>query len=126
MFGKKSQHDLVIGRENFLKNFFDALFIFAVVLIVFITIVIFYQFNKLVKANDWVDHTYEVIFTATNSINTFNYLQAKQREYVLFDDQEALQDFYLNSKKLTRLVQDLITLTVDNPIQQKKIQNLLC
>jgi len=111
-----------LNKNNSLKNFSDIIFIFAVFLIILITIVSFYQFQKLSKANNWVTHTYEVALTAINSRYLFNYIESRQREYLLFDDSEALQDFNLSEEKMNNSIKQLMQLTIGNIDQQKKVK----
>jgi len=110
------------GKADFLKKFSDNIFIFAVFLIIMIAIISFYQFNKLIKTNNWVTHTYEVILNANNSIYFYNYLESKQREYMLFSDVDALESFNLHIKKIDDLLNKLTQLTADNPMQQARMK----
>lgn len=109
-------------KEKFLKKFSDRIFILAVSLIILIAIFTFYQFNKLTKTNKWVTHTYEVILTTNNSMYFFNYLEVKQREYLLFNDADALQEFNLNIKKINSSLKQLTNLVAGNPMQLKRVQ----
>ncbi|MBV9575477.1 MAG: diguanylate cyclase, partial [Gammaproteobacteria bacterium] len=111
------------NKEKFLKKFSDRIFLLAISLIILLAAFSFYQFNKLNDANKWVNHTYAVVLTATNSIYLYNYLESKQREYLLFNDKDALQYFYAHVNKMNATLRELMNITADNSIQVKRIQS---
>lgn len=124
MFKNESKRNGLTKDLN-LKRFSDRVFALAIFLVFIIALISFYQFNRLSKANNWVMHTYEVILTANNSINYFNFIEAKQRQYILFNDMDSLQIYYLYTKKLDSTLLQLSKLTIDNPGQQIRIRNYI-
>lgn len=112
-----------LNREkNFSHIISNSIFVFSLVIIIVIGIIIFYQFNKLRRANTWVTHTYQVILEADRSIYYFNYLESRQRGYLLFNDNEFLPNVNFNLERINSSVKKLLNITKDNIDQNNRVQ----
>src|SRR5258706_9753596 len=94
---------------------------------VILFIVAFFSFRnseKFIDTNQWVDHTHEVL-------NEFNLLLAASvdaetgvRGYVISGDEAFLEPYNNSGQSINQHLARVKTLTIDNPSQQKNMEDL--
>src|SRR5689334_18067729 len=106
------------------KTSTNIVFLFAIVIITILSFISVYEFYNLLRLNRWVSHTYEVISSAQNSLYDLTYLEIRQRGYLSFNDKSYIPYFNEDLSKLDNSLQNLVTLTKDNPSQNQKAVQL--
>lgn len=106
------------------RTWLNALFSLVLAAIIIINIVVYLQLQKFLVADNWIIHTYQVMQAANKTL--LNELDAESvtRGYLITGDESFLQN--LNQKFIDMKSNYELTkrLTVDNPIQQKKLADL--
>jgi len=105
-------------------------FIFTTVIVglLLISCLALIEFNQLKLANQWVNHTYEVILEVKNVLYQFTLAESKQRAYLVFGKASFLTDTDNTIQDLNQAINKVITLTKDNPSQNfraKELNNLI-
>ena len=98
----------------------------AVVAVMLIICATFYNnFSRIVKANDWNVHTYQVIDESRGLVESLVNMETGLRGYALNGKEEMLQPFNLGQKSFMAHLEKAKQLTSDNPVQQDRLARLL-
>jgi PAS domain S-box-containing protein len=139
---RNAAHILLNCSENILAllaniiNTINKRFEFNVVLgfiltlaLVFVLGIYSYQNNRIqLDTSHWVNHTQEVLYQSEQLLLTLTDIEAQQRGYCLTDQVEFLVAYTQSKDRITMQVVTLLSLTKDNPRQNKrllKIQQLI-
>lgn len=100
---------------------------FGVVLVIFLisTILIFFQFQKNIKNNEWTAHTYEVLMEAESVLISLINIETGQRGYLLAGEENFLDPLREGEKAFQNSFESIKQKTSDNPRQQDRLNTLL-
>jgi signal transduction histidine kinase/DNA-binding response OmpR family regulator/CHASE3 domain sensor protein len=84
----------------------------------------YYSNSQLINSSELVNHTNEVIITAENVISIVKDAESGQRGYIISNDRSFLVPYTGAKEKTAFTINQLATLTSDNPEQQKNIAAL--
>ncbi|KTD20979.1 sensor histidine kinase [Legionella lansingensis] len=117
---------------SYLSNFrlsratLNIIFIVALSLLLIINIISYNQVKNLIKASNWVSHTYEVIQTIDNCLYNVVDIESRQRGYLIRgSDPQLLVDADLIKSTLKLNLDKLVQLTENNPEQNKRIHHFI-
>ena len=98
----------------------------AVIAVMLIICATFYgNFSRIVKANDWNVHTYQVIDESRGLVESLVNMETGLRGYALNGKEDMLQPFTLGQKAFMEHLEKAKQLTSDNPVQQDRLARLL-
>ncbi|CAN5331568.1 hypothetical protein BH09BAC4_BH09BAC4_10930 [soil metagenome] len=80
--------------------------------------------KQLIKMNNWVVHTHLVLNKTQHLLALLTNMDNDLRAYLLSNNSYFKKDFDRSSEKMKRELKALQALTIDNPIQKKRIQSL--
>ncbi|SFD12423.1 PAS fold-containing protein [Spirosoma endophyticum] len=80
--------------------------------------------KQLIKMNNWVVHTHLVLNKTQHLLALLTNLDNDLRAYLLSNNAYFKHDFDRSTEEMKRELKALQALTVDNPIQKKRIQSL--
>jgi PAS domain S-box-containing protein len=80
--------------------------------------------QRLVKNKEWVIHTYEVIGTLDTASKAINEAENARRGYLATQQKVDLDTYYKSVEKVARSIEQTQRLTIDNPTQQQRLEQL--
>ena len=80
--------------------------------------------QKAIATSNWVSHTNEVLAALEGTLSTLKDAETGQRGYLITGRENFLQPYNIATKSVNDHVQQVKKLTVDNPIQQRRISIL--
>jgi methyl-accepting chemotaxis protein len=99
-------------------------FALALAILAIIGLVAYQSISKLTETADWVDHTHQVIETTESMLSTMKDAETGQRGYVLTGDESYLAPYLEAEGAIAGEIKSLRELTIDNPNQQRRIDQL--
>jgi PAS domain S-box-containing protein len=96
----------------------------AILLLCGVSIASCLRLQKLVKNKQWVIHTYEVIGTIDTASEAINEAENARRGYLITQQKVDLDTYYKSVKKAARSIEQTRRLTIDNPTQQQRLEQL--
>src|SRR5690606_30505841 len=84
----------------------------------------FLSIRSLLKSNYWVNHTQEVIYNLNEGMSVVTDAQTSMRGYLITGNEEFLEQYNDAERKSDSFFNKLDELTVDNPSQQKNLQQV--
>lgn len=96
----------------------------ALVIFLIVGLVSYLSVSQLVRASDIRKHTYDVLVQIAEVHSLLKDIQLGQRGFVITGDEIYLTPYQGAVDKLERSIDDLRTLTVDNTLQQDRIDKL--
>ena len=99
-------------------------FALSLALLILIGGVAYRSVNALAQTSYWVAHTHVVLERVASLLVALEDTEAEQRGYLITGFDVYLAPYEEASRASVRLVAELRTLTVDNPRQQKRIEEL--
>jgi signal transduction histidine kinase/CheY-like chemotaxis protein/CHASE3 domain sensor protein len=84
----------------------------------------FFSIQKLITNSRLVNHTNEVLIEAENIISFIKDAETGQRGFIITTDERFLKPFLESESKIAFSYDRLSNLTIDNPLQQKNLQEL--
>jgi len=106
----------ILNRINFGTKLYAG-FSAVLLLMLAISMVIYFSINSLVTSSKWVNHTYEVIRTAESVGAAMVDMETGQRGFMVTGIDEYLEPFNAGKTRFNKLIQQGQTLTSDNPNQ---------
>lgn len=103
------------------KSMLNTLFIISVLALLVINSSSHKQVDKLIVANDWVTHTYQVIQKIDDSLYDISNIENHLRAYQLNGDPQLLNNINFIKSDLNLSLKELDTLTKKNPGQNKRV-----
>ncbi len=98
----------------------------AVVAVMLIICAAFYvNFSRIVTANSWNVHTYQVIDESRGLVENLVNMETGLRGYALNGKEEMLQPYIAGQKTFLQHLELTRKLTSDNPVQQERLDRLL-
>jgi len=110
-----------MGRGRKLLSF-NLLFIFAFIFIIFFYFFSYKQIDRLISANSWVIHSYEVIQATDNALYFIIDAETQQRGYFITGNKQFLIDRNNSLVSLRNTLKKLEKLIQDNPLQMEKVK----
>jgi len=96
--------------------------------ILFTMIISFYMFNKnnssFINSTEQVDHTREVLYEAERIQTVSRDMESGTRGFIITGDERFLELFYRGADSIYDDLASLKHLTLNNPIQQKRVDTL--
>ena len=77
--------------------------------------------QKAIATSNWVSHTNEVLAALEGTLSTLKDAETGQRGYLITGRENFLQPYNIATKSVNDHVQQVKKLTLDNPIQQRRI-----
>lgn len=102
---------------------FNLIYIFTFIFIIFLSMFASKEISKLISANTWVAHTYEVIRTTDEILYAIADIEAHQRGYLLTGDKQFVQDRDTSIALLEKNLKILMKLVEDNPPEMARVVN---
>lgn len=103
------------------KSMLNAIFIFSVLALLIINSSSHRQVDKLIVANDWVTHTYQVIQKIDESLYEISKIENHLRGYQINGDPQLLKNINFIKSDLNLSLKALDTLTKKNIGQNKRV-----
>ncbi|KTD56530.1 regulatory protein (GGDEF domain) [Legionella santicrucis] len=110
-----------ISSSKFNKFLLYIIFIPALVLVSGIGILSHYEVNKMLDANKWVAHTYQVIQATDNILITIIDIDSELEAYLLSDDEQFLMNIDKMKFSLKQDFDNLFHLIQDNSSQKERV-----
>ncbi len=104
-------------KEKFSKWAFAFFFSMSISILIFVSVLSIIQFKKLLKAADWVDHTYKVVINAEKTLENITYIEFLRRGYLLFGDENYKIEYEKMISTLNMTFIRLYQMVSDNPEQ---------
>jgi len=99
-------------------------FIMCCAILILVAITSFRNSKKFTEANDWVNHTHEVLYDLERILISSLEAETGTRGFVITGKEDYLEPFTNSSISLPQQMAQVIELTKDNPAQQKKLAAL--
>src|ERR1700728_4581603 len=80
--------------------------------------------SKLVDTADWVTHTHKVLENLGGGVQNMVNCETGQRGFVITNDQKYLEPWQYGIVLAVQDLQEVRTLTADNPIEQRRLDVL--
>ncbi|KTD69441.1 regulatory protein (GGDEF domain) [Legionella steelei] len=123
---KRNQDSLfTYSTSRFSKFLLYFIFIPALALVLIISISSYRQVDKLVEANSWVTHTYEVIQSVDQVLFSIVNINSLQRGYLISGDDQFISSIDKIKSGLKQNFDNLFELTKDNPPQKERIAHFI-
>lgn len=110
------------------KSMLNIIFFFSLLTLLILNNSSFQQVNKLLAANAWVTHTYQVIQKIDDSLYEIIDIESHLRGHLIKADQQLLKDIEVIKADLSLSLSELDRLTKKNDEQNKRVrdyQNLI-
>ncbi|PBJ16076.1 response regulator [Flavobacterium sp. ACN6] len=109
--------------SNFKRNLLISSSISLLILMISST-ASFLSIKSLLDSNAWVNHTQDVIYNLNTASSIITDAQTSMRGYLISGNKEYLEEHYNAEKEVNTYFEKLDELTVDNPAQQKRLNEL--
>lgn len=80
--------------------------------------------NNLIAAGDWKSHTFVVLDNLRQMLSAMQDAETGQRGFILTGLEDYLDPYNPTEREADKLIEQLRTLTIDNPNQQRRIDQL--
>ncbi|PXY43543.1 histidine kinase [Flavobacterium hydrophilum] len=110
-------------QNNFKRNLLISSLVSLLILMISST-ASFLSIKSLLKSNYWVNHTQEVIYNLNEGVSVITDAQTSMRGYLITGNEQFLDQYNEAEKKSDSFFNKLDELTVDNPSQQKNLQQV--
>ena len=107
--------------SNSIIHQLQIVFSVSVILLIVSLVASFYSTQKLISNSQLVNHTNQVLIEAENIISHMKDAETGQRGFLLTLDPDFLEPYTDAYSKTTNSYNNLISLTLDNPVQQKAL-----
>ncbi len=106
----------ILNRMNLNTKLYGG-FSIVLLLMIIVSILIYFSINSLISSSKWVNHTYKVIRTAESVGAAMVDMETGQRGFMVTGIDEYLEPFNLGETRFDKLIQQGKALTSDNPSQ---------
>lgn len=103
----------------------NILLILGVVILPICGIAAYHQIQQLIRANNWVLHTEQVMNLSTTVLLNLTEIEARMNYYIVTDDRSSLGNFLEIINTARKDIQSLKELTKDNVIQKNRVSKLV-
>lgn len=98
--------------------------IFCSIILLSIPVISYYNSEKFKEANQWVNHTHEVLYEFEQVLNYCIDAETGERGYLITGHEKNLTPYNNASSRIFEHLDKVNVLTRDNPRQQKNIQDI--
>lgn len=124
LYESKNKEDLLSNMDKFLTRNIVLLMAILVMCVGVLSYVLFSGNKNLDSTNKMVDHTYQVI-TAVQQLSTFiEGMLSSQRGYIITRQEGFFLEFDARKKAVTDIITVLQQITLDNPAQSHRLEQL--
>ncbi len=97
---------------------------FSAVVLMWVLLVsaLYVNFSKLVQANGWNVHTYEVMAEVNSMLKSLINIETGQRGFALTGKEDSLEPYVSGQKEFMQHWEKTRSLTSDNPTQQARLE----
>jgi signal transduction histidine kinase/DNA-binding response OmpR family regulator/CHASE3 domain sensor protein len=113
----------IVSRPGLLRNL-QIGFGLSLLILVVTSVASYSSINNLLDSSQWVDHTDSVINQLSSALSTLKDAETGQRGYLLTDDTVFLRPYNGAHERALSYIDHIRELTIDNPIQQKNVEEL--
>ncbi|MFB2773020.1 PAS domain S-box protein [Pelatocladus sp. BLCC-F211] len=99
-------------------------FAIASAIIVANAVISYWHIVKLIKNEQWVQHTHQVLTQLEDTLSTLENAETGQRGYLITGDISYLESYFVADQEIENKINQLKELTADNPRQQQRISVL--
>ncbi|PWB25148.1 response regulator [Flavobacterium sp. HTF] len=110
-------------KSNFRRNLLVSSMVSLLVLTISST-ASYISIKNLLRSNFWVNHTQDVIYNLNQGASSITDAQTKMRGYLLTGDEELVKGYNEAETQSNAYFEVLDELTMDNPAQQKLVNEL--
>ena len=96
----------------------------ALVILITISAVSYWNTDNLLSTTDWVTHTHLVVESLQNLLSNVKDAETGQRGYVITGDESYLEPYNAAREGLAKEIAEVRSLTKDNVTQQQRIDDL--
>ena len=96
-------------------------FALALLVLGIIGVLAFTSLRKMIDANHWVVHTYQVIEKLEDVVKLLDDAETSQRGYVITGEPRYLEPYQSSRAVIGQRLQEVRFLTRDNPRQQQRL-----
>ena len=100
------------------------IFLFAIIALLSLSFMSYVRIKNLVDAADWVNHTQIVRLELDKTFSVLKEAESNQRGYMLTKDSAFLPSIFAANTNLNLHLDNIASLTKDNPLQQKNVSAL--
>lgn len=108
-------------QQWFKKPVLMSVFFIGLLLLSIISFVSYTQVQGLIRVNEQIVHTYDVIHAVNTTLYKLTELESDQRGYLISGQKHLLEDIDQKKNNLNLYLQKLDLLTKDNPQQNKRV-----
>jgi CheY-like chemotaxis protein/CHASE3 domain sensor protein/GAF domain-containing protein len=98
--------------------------VFCSIILLSIPVISYYNSEKFKEANQWVNHTHEVLYEFEQVLNYCIDAETGERGYIITGDEKNLAPYNNASSRIFEHLDKVNELTKDNSRQQKNIQDI--
>ena len=99
-------------------------FVFAVALLLGVSLLYYHTTTNLIATENWVAHTHDVIASLESGLAILTDAETQQRGYLLTGDEHFLKDCQIAQAQVGGWLNHIRTLTADNPEQHQRLARL--
>ncbi|QOG01390.1 response regulator [Flavobacterium sp. MDT1-60] len=110
-------------KNNFKRNLLISSLVSLLVLMISST-ASFFSIKSLLNSNFWVNHTQEVIYNLNEGSAIITEAQTSMRGYLITGDEQFVERYNDAETRSNNYFEKVQELTVDNPSQQKQLEEL--
>ncbi len=96
----------------------------VVLILTILSTIVFVNFSNYAKANDWNEHTYEVLSNLDNIVASMINMETGQRGFSITGDEKFLDPYNKGKADFEKHFNDVKDLTSDNPKQQANLDKI--
>ncbi|KNY27078.1 methyl-accepting chemotaxis protein [Pseudobacteroides cellulosolvens] len=99
-------------------------FCVVILVLVILSTIVFVNFSNYTKANDWNEHTYEVLSDLDNIVTSMINMETGQRGFSITGDEKFLEPYNKGKTDFEKYFNNVKELTSDNPKQQANLDKI--
>jgi signal transduction histidine kinase/CheY-like chemotaxis protein/CHASE3 domain sensor protein len=110
--------------SNSIVQQLQIVFSFSILLLIFSLLASYYSTQKLINNSELVNHTNKVLIEAESIISHMKDAETGQRGFLLTNDPSFLEPYNGAYESTSTSYNNLVEMTIDNPIQQKNLREV--
>src|ERR1700677_3321429 len=99
-------------------------FVLISAILLVVGVVAYRSISKLVDTADWVTHSHKVLEDLGGVVQNMVNAETGQRGFIITNDQKYLEPWQYGATLAVQDLQEVRTLTADNPIEQRRLDVL--
>src|SRR5690349_18292973 len=113
-----------MSRISYSDRLLRTFFVAALIILVFVSSVFFWNRTRLSNDQFWLEHTYQVLVNLEDTFSTLKDAETGQRGYLITGDTSYLQPYHNAIASIPSKLDTLGLLLADNPSQQQRLSDL--